>query len=116
MENCKKVISKLEKINNDIKYSNLIIKNDLNNLNKTKDNDNYKISLEIRKCIDEILNKELFQIKSQISKEQNLVKILETDFTNLSKFDRISKIAKDKLGLQRTNSYQIKKLSDFNIN
>tara|TARA_B100000427_G_C15351633_1_gene525754 strand:- start:139 stop:429 length:291 start_codon:yes stop_codon:yes gene_type:complete len=63
-----------------------------------------------------ILNKELFQIKSQISKEQNLVKILETDFTNLSKFDRISKIAKDKLGLQRTNSYQIKKLSDFNIN
>ena len=58
-----------------------------------------------------ILNKELFQIKSQISKEQNLVKILETDFTNLSKFDRISKIAKDKLGLQRTNSYQIKKLS-----
>jgi len=63
-----------------------------------------------------VLNKELFQIKSQISKEQNLVKILETDFTNLSKFDRISKIAKDKLGLQRTNSYQIKKLSDFNIN
>ena len=59
------------------------------------------------------LNKELSQIKKKISKEINLIKILESDFTNLSKSSRINKIAKEKLGLQRTNSYQIKKLSDL---
>ena len=59
------------------------------------------------------LNKELSQIKKKISKEINLIKILESDFTNLSNSTRISKIAKEKLGLQRTNSYQIKKLSDL---
>ena len=41
---------------------------------------------------------------------------LQSDFTNLSNSSRIRKIAKEKLGLQRTNSYQIKKLSDFYIN
>ena len=59
------------------------------------------------------LNKELSQIKKEISKEINLIKVLESDFTNLSKSSRINKIAKEKLGLQRTNSYQIKKLSDL---
>ena len=62
------------------------------------------------------LNKELSQIKKEIIKEQNLTKVLKSDFTNLSNSSRISKIAKEKLGLQRTNSYQIKKLSDFYIN
>ena len=59
------------------------------------------------------LNKELSQIKKEISKEINLIKVLESDFTNLSKSSRINKIAKEKLGLHRTNSYQIKKLSDL---
>jgi cell division protein FtsL len=62
------------------------------------------------------LNKELSQIKKEIIKEQNITKVLKSDFTNLSNSGRISKIAKEKLGLQRTNSYQIKKLSDFYIN
>ena len=62
------------------------------------------------------LNKELSQIKNEIFKERNLIKTLESDFTNLSNLSRVSKIAKEKLGLQRTNSYQIKKLSDFYIN
>ena len=62
------------------------------------------------------LNKELSQIKKEIIKEQNVTTVLKSDFTNLSKSSRISKIAKEKLGLQRTNSYQIKKLSDFYIN
>ena len=62
------------------------------------------------------LNKELSQIKKEIIKEQNVTKVLKSDFTNLSNSSRISKIAKEKLGLQRTNSYQIKKLSDFYIN
>ena len=61
-------------------------------------------------------NKELLQIKKEIIKEQNVIKVLKSDFTNLSNSSRISKIAKEKLGLQRTNSYQIKKLSDFYIN
>ena len=51
-----------------------------------------------------------------IKKEQNLIKILESDFTNLSKSNRINKIAREKLGLEKTNSYQIKKLSDFYVN
>ena len=59
------------------------------------------------------LNKELSQIKKEIRKERNLIKILESDFTNLSKSNRINKIAKEKLGLEKTNSYQIKKLSDL---
>ena len=62
------------------------------------------------------LNKELSQIKKEIIKEQNVTKVLQSDFTNLSNSSRIIKIAKEKLGLQRTNSYQIKKLSDFYIN
>ena len=62
------------------------------------------------------LNKELSQIKKEIIKEQNVTKVLQSDFTNVSNSSRIRKIAKEKLGLQRTNSYQIKKLSDFYIN
>ena len=62
------------------------------------------------------LNKELSQIKKEIIKEKNLIKVSESDFTNLSKSSRINKIAKEKLGLERANSYQIKKLSDFYIN
>ena len=62
------------------------------------------------------LNKELTQVKKGINKEQNLIKILESDFTNLSKSNRINKIAREKLGLEKTNSYQIKKFSDFYIN
>ena len=62
------------------------------------------------------LNKEFSQIKKEIRKEKNLIKVSESDFTNLSKSSRINKIAKEKLGLQRANSYQIKKLSDFDIN
>ena len=62
------------------------------------------------------LNNELSKIKKEIIKEQNVTKVLKSDFTNLSNSSRISKIAKEKLGLQRTNSYQIKKLSDFYIN
>ena len=62
------------------------------------------------------VNKELSQIKKEIIKEQNVTKVLQSDFTNLSNSSRIRKIAKEKLGLQRTNSYQIKKLSDFYIN
>ena len=62
------------------------------------------------------LSKELSQIKKEIIKEQNVTKVLQSDFTNLSNSSRIRKIAKEKLGLQRTNSYQIKKLSDFYIN
>jgi len=62
------------------------------------------------------LNKELLQVKKGINEEQNLIKILESDFTNLSKSNRINKIAREKLGLEKTNSYQIKKLSDFYIN
>ena len=62
------------------------------------------------------LNKELLQVKKEFSKEQNLIKVLESDFTNLSKSNRINKIAREKLGLEKTNSYQIKKLSDFYVN
>ena len=62
------------------------------------------------------MNKELTQVKKGINKEQNLIKILESDFTNLSKSNRINKVAREKLGLEKTNSYQIKKLSDFYIN
>ena len=62
------------------------------------------------------LNKELYLAKKEIAKEENLLKILQTDFTNLSKLNRISKIAEEKLGLKKTNSYQVKKLSDFKIN
>ena len=62
------------------------------------------------------LNKELLQVKKAINEEQNLIKILESDFTNLSKSNRINKVAREKLGLEKTNSYQIKKLSDFYIN
>ena len=62
------------------------------------------------------LNNELSKIKKEIIKEQNVTKVLKSDFTNLSNSSRISKIAKEKLGLQRTNSYQIKKLSYFYIN
>jgi len=51
------------------------------------------------------LNKELLQVKKEISKEQNLIKVLESDFTNLSKSNRINKIAREKLGLEKTNSY-----------
>ena len=59
------------------------------------------------------LNKELLQVKKGINEEQNLIKILESDFTNLSKSNRINKVAREKLGLEKTNSYQIKKFSDF---
>ena len=62
------------------------------------------------------LNKELSQIKKEIIKEQNVITVLKSDFTNLSKSSRINRIAKEKLGLERANSYQIKKLSDFYIN
>ena len=62
------------------------------------------------------LNKELLQIKKETIKEHNLIKTLKSDFTNLSKLSRINKIAKEKLGLQKTKTYQIKKLSDFYIN
>jgi len=62
------------------------------------------------------LSKELSQIKKEIIKEQNVITVLKSDFTNLSKSSRINKIAKEKLGLERANSYQIKKLSDFYIN
>ena len=62
------------------------------------------------------LNKELSQIIKEIIIDQNVTKVLQSDFTNLSNSSRIRKIAKEKLGLQRTNSYQIKKLSDFYIN
>ena len=62
------------------------------------------------------LNKEFSQIKKEIRKEKNLIKVSESDFTNLSKSSRINKIAKEKLGLERANSYQIMKLSDFYIN
>ena len=62
------------------------------------------------------LNKELLQVKKGINEEQNLIKILESDFTNLSKSNRINKVAREKLGLEKTNSCQIKKLSDFYIN
>ena len=51
-------------------------------------------------------------VKENIGKK-NLINISESDLTNLSKSSRIFKIAKEKLGLERTNSYQIKKLSDF---
>ena len=61
-------------------------------------------------------NKELSHIKKEITKEKNFIKILKTDFTNLSKSNRINKIAGEKLGLQKTNSYQIKQISDFYIN
>ena len=61
-------------------------------------------------------NKSISQISKEINKEKNLIKVLESDFTNLSKLNRINKIAKEKLGLERTNSYQVKKLSDFKIN
>ncbi len=62
------------------------------------------------------LNKELYLTQKKITQEENLLKVLQTDFTNLSKLNRISKIAEEKLGLQKTNSYQVKKLSDFIIN
>ena len=62
------------------------------------------------------LNKELYQIKKTTYKVENLIKVLRSDFTNLSKSNRINKVAKEKLGLQKTNSYQIKKLSDLYIN
>ena len=61
-------------------------------------------------------NKSISQISKEINKEKNLIKVLESDFTNLSKLNRINRIAKEKLGLERTNSYQVKKLSDFKIN
>ena len=43
------------------------------------------------------LNKELSKIKKEIIKEQNVTKVLKSDFTNLSNSTRISKIAKEKL-------------------
>ena len=69
----------------------------------------------LRKSVKD-LNKELLQIKKEIIKDKNLIKTLKSDFTNLSKLSRINKIAKEKLGLQKTKTYQIKKLSDFYIN
>ena len=60
------------------------------------------------------LNKEFSKVSRDISKEQNLIKILKSDFTKLSKLDRIKNIVKEKLGLEKTSSSQIKKLSDFN--
>ena len=62
------------------------------------------------------LKKELHQTEIKINKEKNLVKVLKSDFTSLSKYSRISKIAEEELGLKKTNSYQVKKLSDFYIN
>ena len=61
MDNRNILISKLEKLNNNIKYTNIKMKNDITKLKKKevfKQNNNYEISLKIRKCIDEILNKE----------------------------------------------------------
>ncbi len=59
------------------------------------------------------LNKELYKTKNEIVKLQNLVKTLESDLTNLSKLKRISKLAKKKLGLEKTDSKQVKKFSDL---
>ena len=73
------------------------------------------ILFDLRNSVKD-LNKELLQIKKETIKEHNLIKTLKSDFTNLSKLSRINKIAKEKLGLERANSYQIKKLSDFYIN
>ena len=73
------------------------------------------ILFDLRNSVKD-LNKELLQIKKETIKEHNLIKTLKSDFTNLSKLSRINKIAKEKLGLQRTKTYQIKKLSDFYIN
>ena len=61
------------------------------------------------------INKDLRQISKSINKKENLVNVLSSDFTRLSNSDRIKKIAKTKLGLQKTNSYQVKKDSDFYI-
>tara|TARA_Y100001960_G_C14750471_1_gene868126 strand:- start:954 stop:1244 length:291 start_codon:yes stop_codon:yes gene_type:complete len=61
------------------------------------------------------INKDLRQISKSINKKENLVNVLSSDFTSLSNSDRIKKIAKTKLGLQKTNSYQVKKDSDFYI-
>ncbi|MBK47682.1 MAG: hypothetical protein CMI94_01475 [Pelagibacteraceae bacterium] len=61
------------------------------------------------------INKDLRQISKSINKKENLVNVLTSDFTSLSNSDRIKKIAKTKLGLQKTNSYQVKKDSDFYI-
>jgi len=73
------------------------------------------ILFDLRNSVKD-LNKELLQIKKETIKEHNLIKTLKSDFTNLSKLSRINKIAKEKLGLQKTKTYQIKKLSDFYIN
>ena len=61
------------------------------------------------------INKDLRQISKSINKKVNLVNVLTSDFTSLSNSDRIKKIAKTKSGLQKTNSYQVKKDSDFYI-
>ena len=61
------------------------------------------------------INKDLRQISKSINKKEYLVNVLTSDFTSLSNSDRIKKIAKTKLGLQKTNSYQVKKDSDFYI-
>lgn len=62
MYKCEENIEKLEKINNKLKYTNEKVKRDLSLLkktNQTNDDNNYKISLKLRTCIENILNNEL---------------------------------------------------------
>ena len=62
MYKCEENIEKLEKINNKLKYTNEKVKRDLSLLKKTNqinDDNNYKISLKLRTCIENILNNEL---------------------------------------------------------
>jgi hypothetical protein len=55
----------------------------------------------------------LVEIKKEIEQEKDFIKILKVDLTNLTKSNRIKKLAKEKLGLEQTKIDQIKKLSDF---
>ena len=58
-------------------------------------------------------NLQIIETKINIEKEKDNIKILNADYTNLSKFSRIEKIANEKLGLEITKSSQIVKITKF---
>lgn len=61
MNNYKEDINNLKKLNYNLKYTNYNIKKDIKLLHKKKidkDNKYYKTSLQLRECIENILNHE----------------------------------------------------------
>tara|TARA_B100000315_G_C14527991_1_gene564763 strand:+ start:595 stop:894 length:300 start_codon:yes stop_codon:yes gene_type:complete len=57
--------------------------------------------------------KALVEIKKKIEQQKDYIKILKVDLTNLTKSNRIKKLAKEKLGLEQTKIDQIKQIFDL---